>query len=133
MPKGCINGQNWPIILVIHIVSIYDDVSSNKGREVKTLIRLSQDIIPERDLRCKNYPYNHFKKYKDCDEEFVMKEVKLRRNVTPVSELLQEKLRSSVFLLESTILSKTSTNLGKFQYTLGPKVYNSDSPKFGYL
>ena len=62
-----------------------DDVSSNKGREVKTLIRLSQDIIPERDLRCKNYPYNHFKKYKDCDEEFVMKEVKLRRNVTPVS------------------------------------------------
>ena len=61
-----------------------DDVSSNKGREVKTLIRLSQDIIPERDLRCKNYPYNHFKKYKDCDEEFVMKEVKLRRNVTPV-------------------------------------------------
>ena len=91
-----------------------DDVSSNKGREVKTLIRLSQDIIPERDLRCKNYPYNHFKKYKDCDEEFVMKEVKLRRNVTPVSELLQEKLRSSVFLLESTILTKKVQIYGNF-------------------
>ena len=29
--------------------------------------------------------------------------------------------------------NQESTNLWKFQYTLGPKVYNSDFPKFGYL
>ena len=29
--------------------------------------------------------------------------------------------------------NQESTNLGEFQYTLGQKVYNSDSPKFGYL
>ena len=29
--------------------------------------------------------------------------------------------------------NQESTNLGEFQYTLGQKVYNLDSPKFGYL
>ena len=61
-----------------------DDVSSQPGREIKTLVHMSQEIQPERDLGCKNYPYNHYNSYKDCDEEYLLKEVKHRRNVTPV-------------------------------------------------
>ena len=61
-----------------------DDLSSQPGREIKTLVHISQDILPERDLGCKNYPYNQYNSYKDCDEDYLLKEVNRRRNVTPV-------------------------------------------------
>ena len=40
--------------------------------------------------------------------------------------------KTKVFSI-SVYFNQESTILGKFQYTLGPKVYNSDFPKFSYL
>ena len=61
-----------------------DDVASQPGREIKTLVHISQNLQPERDMGCTNYPNDHYNSYKDCDEDYLLKEVKLRRNVTPV-------------------------------------------------
>ena len=54
-------------------------------RFFKAIIRISQNIFVEKDKskKCQNYPNSKFDSYRDCDEQFVYREVKNKYNVVP--------------------------------------------------
>ena len=52
---------------------------------IKGIFKLSQTIDTEEDEEklCKNYPYNGFNSFRECDEQFVYDEFKNRFNIMP--------------------------------------------------
>ena len=60
---------------------------------MKGIFKLSQTIDTEEDEEklCKNYPYNGFNSYKECDEQFVYDELKNKFNIMPVWAALDKK------------------------------------------
>ena len=54
-------------------------------RFFKSIIRVSQNIFIEEDesKKCRNYPNSNFDSYRDCDEQFLYREIKSKYNVVP--------------------------------------------------
>ena len=57
---------------------------SDEGQEIIVALSLSEQILTDKDKnsKCTNYPNKLYKSYKDCDKEFLMKQMK-DLNITP--------------------------------------------------
>ena len=55
------------------------------GQEIRVMIKISQEIDSEKDVRakCKIYPNKIYKNFNECDEDFVFHEVNKILNITP--------------------------------------------------
>ena len=56
-----------------------------KPSNLKTVHKLSQQIDSELDKgkNCKNYPYKHYRNYRQCDEEYVFNQLHEKFKITP--------------------------------------------------
>ena len=55
------------------------------GQEIRVMIKISQEIDSEKDVRakCKIYPNKIYENFNECDEDFVFHEVNKILNITP--------------------------------------------------
>ena len=57
----------------------------SKPMQIRTVNSLSQIINSEFDQgkNCKNYPYKHYKSYRDCDEEYAFNALYKEHKIIP--------------------------------------------------
>ena len=61
------------------------DLIIESSKQIRVLLKVSQDINTERneESKCKNYPYENYLNYNDCDQNYVQNIVKDNLNITP--------------------------------------------------
>ena len=57
----------------------------DSGKEIEILIKLSQDIKSEGDIesQCKNYPFENYLNYNECDQTFLQNLLQDEIDATP--------------------------------------------------
>ena len=69
------------------------DLIKESGKDIKHIVKLSQTIKTEKDKKsqCKNYPFQNYLDYNDCDQTYIQNIIQNELNITPfwVTQILE--------------------------------------------